>query len=47
MSVLCQIIDPARERLYELCEQNVIGIYVMKVHGGGDLLSEINVLTTK
>lgn len=46
MSVLCQIIDPACERLYELCEQNGVGIDVMKVYGGGDLLSEINVLTT-
>ncbi len=35
-------IDPERERLYELCEQNGIGIDVMKVYGGGDLLSEAN-----
>lgn len=35
-------IDPERERLYELCEQKGVGIDVMKVYGGGDLLSEIN-----
>lgn len=32
-------IDPERERLYELCERRGIGIDVMKVFGGGDLLS--------
>lgn len=32
-------IDPARERLYELCERTSVGIDVMKVYGGGDLLS--------
>lgn len=37
-----QNIDPARERLYELCEQKGVGIDVMKVYGGGDLLSETN-----
>lgn len=35
-------IDPERERLYELCEQTGVGIDVMKVYGGGDLLSEAN-----
>lgn len=35
-------IDPERERLYEYCESNGIGIDVMKVYGGGDLLSEKN-----
>lgn len=35
-------IDPERELLYELCEQKGIGIDVMKVYGGGDLLSEAN-----
>lgn len=35
-------IDPDREKLYELCEQRGVGIDVMKVYGGGDLLSEIN-----
>ena len=37
-----QNIDPQRERLYELCEQRGVGINVMKVYGGGDLLSEKN-----
>lgn len=32
-------IDPDRERLYELCEREGVGIDVMKVYGGGDLLS--------
>lgn len=32
-------VDPARERLYELCERMGVGIDVMKVYGGGDLLS--------
>ena len=35
-------IDPERELLYELCEQEGVGIDVMKVYGGGDLLSEAN-----
>lgn len=35
-------IDPERELLYELCEQKGVGIDVMKVYGGGDLLSEAN-----
>lgn len=33
-------IDPDRERLYELCERTGVGIDVMKVYGGGDLLSD-------
>lgn len=33
-------IDPDRERLYELCACKGVGIDVMKVYGGGDLLSE-------
>lgn len=37
-----QNIDPQREKLYELCEQRGVGIDVMKVYGGGDLLSELN-----
>lgn len=32
-------VDPARERLYELCERMGVGIDVMKVYGGGDLLN--------
>lgn len=32
-------IDPEREHLYELCARNGVGIDVMKVYGGGDLLS--------
>lgn len=35
-------IDPERELLYELCEQKGVGVDVMKVYGGGDLLSEAN-----
>lgn len=35
-------IDPDRERLYELCARTGVGIDVMKVYGGGDLLSEAN-----
>jgi predicted aldo/keto reductase-like oxidoreductase len=35
-----QNIDPQREKLYEMCERAGIGIDVMKVYGGGDLLSE-------
>lgn len=35
-----QNIDPDRERLYELCERTGVGIDVMKVYGGGDLLSD-------
>lgn len=34
--------DPARERLYELCASRGVGIDVMKVYGGGDLLSADN-----
>lgn len=37
-----QNIAPERERLYELCERTGVGIDVMKVYGGGDLLSEDN-----
>ncbi|MDE6446358.1 MAG: aldo/keto reductase [Alistipes sp.] len=33
-------IDPDRERLYELCAREGVGIDVMKVYGGGDLLSD-------
>ncbi len=32
-------VDPERERLYELCAREGVGIDVMKVYGGGDLLS--------
>lgn len=35
-------IDPERERLYNLCAASGVGIDVMKVYGGGDLLSETN-----
>lgn len=35
-------IDPERERLYELCARCDVGIDVMKVYGGGDLLSVDN-----
>jgi len=35
-------IDPERARLYDLCENTGVGIDVMKVYGGGDLLSEEN-----
>ncbi len=35
-------IDPDRERLYEICDAKGIGIDVMKVYGGGDLLSDQN-----
>lgn len=35
-------IDPVREKLYEQCEQKGVGIDVMKVYGGGDLLSAAN-----
>lgn len=35
-------IDPLRERLYETCERLGVGIDVMKVYGGGDLLSDAN-----
>lgn len=31
--------DPEREKLYETCQRRGIGITVMKVFGGGDLLS--------
>lgn len=30
--------DPARQKLYELCQANGVGITVMKAFGGGDLL---------
>jgi predicted aldo/keto reductase-like oxidoreductase len=33
-------IAPEREALYELCERRGVGIDVMKVYGGGDILSE-------
>ena len=32
--------DPGREALYETCERLGVGITVMKVFGGGDLLSD-------
>lgn len=35
-------IDPERQRLYELCAREGVGIDVMKAYGGGDLLSEAN-----
>ena len=35
-------IDPDRERLYEYCAREGVGIDVMKVYGGGDLLSGAN-----
>lgn len=35
-------IDPDRERLYELCARTGVGIDVMKVYGGGDLLRADN-----
>ena len=34
--------DPEREALYELCARTGVGIDVMKVYGGGDLLSATN-----
>lgn len=37
-----QNIDPQREQLYETCCRLGVGIDVMKVYGGGDLLSEQN-----
>lgn len=33
-------LDPQRERLYEECQSRGVGITVMKVFGGGDLLNE-------
>ncbi len=33
-------VDPEREKLYETCQRNGVGMTVMKVFGGGDLLSE-------
>ena len=33
-------IEPLRERLYETCQRRGVGIDVMKVFGGGDLLTE-------
>lgn len=41
-AVQLQNIDPVRESLYELCERTGVGIDVMKVYGGGDLLSVEN-----
>ncbi len=38
---LCNI-DPERAALYELCERRNVGIDVMKVYGGGDLLDDRN-----
>ena len=35
-------LDPKREELYEACQRLGVGITVMKVFGGGDLLSEKN-----
>lgn len=32
--------DPERQRLYEVCQREGVGITVMKAFGGGDLLSE-------
>lgn len=33
-------LDPVRERLYESCQRAGVGITVMKVFGGGDLLTD-------
>ena len=33
-------IDPVREKLYEICQRRGVGITVMKVFGGGDLLTD-------
>lgn len=33
-------LDPMRERLYETCQSRGVGITVMKVFGGGELLSD-------
>lgn len=33
-------LDPVREELYETCQREGVGITVMKVFGGGDLLSD-------
>jgi predicted aldo/keto reductase-like oxidoreductase len=38
---LCNI-DSEREQLYELCARKNVGIDVMKVYGGGDILSDDN-----
>ena len=35
-------IDPERQRLYEFCAREGVGIDVMKAYGGGDLLSDAN-----
>lgn len=35
---LLENMDPARQKLYELCQANGVGITVMKAFGGGDLL---------
>ena len=37
-----QNIDPVREQFYTLCEREGVGIDVMKVYGGGDLLNKEN-----
>lgn len=37
-----QNIDPVREQFYTLCEREGVGIDVMKVYGGGDLLDKEN-----
>jgi len=37
-----QNIAPEREKLYEMCESRGVGIDVMKVFGGGDLLSAVD-----
>ena len=33
-------LDPVREQLYETCQRMGVGITVMKVYGGGDLLTD-------
>lgn len=35
-------IDPERQRLYEFCAREGVALDVMKVYGGGDLLSDTN-----
>jgi predicted aldo/keto reductase-like oxidoreductase len=37
-----QNIDADREKLYETCERLGVGIDVMKVYGGGDILNELD-----
>lgn len=34
------VFDPAKQKLYEACEQNGVAIDVMKAFGGGDMLDE-------